>query len=130
MSYSRLLAMLRTDVDKRKKYSPLEFGTVIQAEPLIIVLDDDTDIQLEFPGELIVNDELILAPPDRVVLAETKQGHQYVVLMRVKNILGNVDIGDKALTKPVAHGGVATGAASAGTAHTHLQTGSLKVKVE
>lgn len=98
----RLLSVLRGHMRRSIKNTQPELGTVIQASPLVIQLDYDTNIQLHFSdGDFIVNDQLILEVGDQVALSELMGGHQYLVLCRVGGTVGTARIGrgDKAVAR-------------------------------
>lgn len=125
------LHQIRRQIDKRPQISPLEYATVLSADPPVIQLDSGDGLTLEYDhGDFVMPDYLILEPADHLLVEPIGKGHQYAVHYRLRGKLDEAVLGTSINAKFVAHAGIPTGPASAGTAHTHDQAGSLKVKVD
>lgn len=131
----RILQTMGKHMERRLSNTQPELGTVISGTPLVIQLDFDPNIQLHFVDhDLVVNDQLVLATGDRVVLEEMKgRGHVYAVHYRIGGKVGESVTG--AGTAPVARLGdaIVTSGGANTNGHTHtglITTGSPKVKVE
>lgn len=110
--------------------SHIETGTVISADPLVISLDLEKDLQLEFnAGDFIMNDMLVLAENDRVALSRMQNEHLYCVMFRIRGTLGTAVVGRAAAAQPVARLGD-TVAVSLGTGLGTITSGSGKLKSE
>lgn len=131
MSAGRLIQLLRTDVAAQPLRSTLELGTVLSIDPIIVTLDLEQGLELSYADStLIVNDELLLGPGDRVVLSQLINPHQYVVLCRIGGASRDqVDIGDRSKTLSIARLGD-TVAVSLSTGLGTITGASTKVKVE
>ncbi len=123
--------------EKTSHSSYLELGTIISADPLVISLDLEPSMQLEFNlGDFVMNDLLVLAVNDRVILSRMLNPHLYVVLCRIRGKLGTAVIGSAATAVAVARVGdtiVGTGTdPQGGTVNITgtITSGSTKMKVE
>lgn len=89
-----LLRRFRTEIDKRPKVSPLEYGTVLSASPLVIQVDSAEGLTLEYDsGDFTMPDYLLLSAGDHVVISPIGRGHQYAVLFRTRGKLAEAVIG-------------------------------------
>lgn len=140
-----MIPHLRAVHDKMEHPGFIELGSVINASPLVISLDLERTMQLEFDkGDFIMPDDLILDLGDRVALSRMYTPNLYAILYRVRGTFGKAFIGSKAAALPVARvGDHVQGVVSlsgtdpqggivnvTGTADILITTGSAKVFVE
>jgi hypothetical protein len=140
-----MIPIMRTEHDKWEHDSHVELGTVISASPLVISLDLERLIQLEFDkGDFVMPDNVILYNGDRVCLTKLYNRNLYAVLFRIRGTFSRAVVGDPALALGVARiGDLVAGTISGsgtdpqggtvtitGTFSGAITTGSAKVKVE
>jgi hypothetical protein len=131
--------------DKMEHSSPIEFGTVTSSNPLVISLDLERNMQLDFhKGDFVMPDNLILVTGNRVALAKSYNPNLYVVLFRLRGTFGQAILGDQAAAVGVARlGDHVTGSITAvgtdpqggsvtvaGTVDLLISTASTKVRAE
>lgn len=123
---SRVMQLMRREIHGAPMRGIGEIGTVVSAVPLLITLDFDRDIQLSYEeGNIILADNLILAPGDQVVLIPMVKRYQYAVLMRIGGDHIHIDLGRPGFTSGVALGGDILIIGAGTNANGHIHTGTI-----
>ncbi len=133
---SRFVEEMHKFVERKARNTMPELGTVISADPLVISLELDPTVQLDYTKQdFTISDTLFLQAGDRVVLMEVSGHHRYHIFDRIR---GNRQSGHGSLTSAVIGDpntalGVArigdTVSVNLGTGIGTITSGSTKVQV-